>query len=90
MKGLGRHMFYTSTIGDYYNRNAMLLSKMIHEGTYEAHSIDPKTKELVYDPTKDARFAKYFAERDKHVDKDGNYIVKKGDTEYNTQRRRYL
>ena len=90
MKGLGRHMFYTSTIGDYYNRNAMLLSKMIHEGTYEAHSIDPKTKELVYDPTKDARFAKYFAERDKHVDKNGNYITKVGDIEYNTQRRRYL
>lgn len=87
-KGLGRYMFMTSTIGDYYNRLAMFLSKMIHEGVYDAHTlVDGK---LVYDATKDARFEKYFAERKNHMNADGEYIPKKGDEEYNRQRRRYL
>ncbi len=87
-KGLGRYMFMTSTLGDYYNRMAILLAKMIHEGSYEAHYMEGK--HLRYDVTKDKRFSKYLAERDNHKDKNGNYIEKKGDLEYNTQRRKYL
>ncbi len=36
-KGLGRYMFMTSTVGDYYNRMAVLLAKMIKDGSYEVH-----------------------------------------------------
>ena len=88
-KGLGHYMFATSTIGDYYNRLAMFLAKMIHEGSYDAHSLDENQK-LIYDPKKDKRFSRYLAERHNHVDADGNFIAKNGDEEYNTQRRRYL
>lgn len=81
-------MFMTSTLGDYYNRMAILLAKMIHEGSYDAHTMVDGN--LRYDPRKDDRFKYYLAERSKHKDADGNYIAKKGDHEYNLQRRRYL
>ena len=81
-------MFSTSTTADYYNRLAIMLSKMIKDGSYEAHSM--KGKEMVYDVTKDKRFSYYLSERNKHKDKNGNYTSKKGDIKYNDQRNLYL
>lgn len=87
-KGAGRYMFMTSTAADYYNRMAILLSKMIKDGSYEAHSMVDGA--LVYDVTKDKRYSYYLSEREKHKDKNGNYTTKKGDEKYNYQRNRYL
>lgn len=87
-KGAGRYMFMTSTAADYYNRMAILLSKMIKDGSYEAHSMVDGN--IIYDVTKDKRYSYYLAEREKHKDKQGNYTAKKGDVKYNTQRNRYL
>ena len=87
-KGAGRYMFMTSTAADYYNRMAILLSKMIKDGSYEAHSLVDGA--LVYDVTKDKRYSYYLSEREKHKDKNGNYTAKKGDEKYNYQRNKYL
>lgn len=87
-KGMGRYMFMTSTVGDYYNRMAVLMSKMIKDGSYDAHSMI--NGELIYDPIKDERFSYYLSEREKYKDKDGNYTSKKGDLKYNSQRNKYL
>lgn len=87
-RGFGRWMFTTSTAADYYNRMAILLAKMIKDGSYEAHSM--KGNVMTYDPKKDKRFEYYLKERDNNKDKDGNYIPKKGDNKYNDQRNLYL
>lgn len=87
-RGLGRWMFATSTGGDYFNRLAILLARMIKDGSYEAHSMKGNT--LVYDPRKDKRFSYYLAEREKYKDADGNYTKKSGDSLYNEQRNLYL
>ena len=81
-------MFATSTGGDYFNRLAILLARMIKDGSYEAHSMKGNT--LVYDPRKDKRFSYYLAEREKYKDADGNYTKKSGDSLYNEQRNLYL
>lgn len=62
---------------------------MLKDGNYDAHSLDAHGN-LRYDPTKDGRFEYYFQERNKHKDKDGNYMPKQGDLKFNTQRRLYL
>ncbi len=87
-RGFGRWMFTTSTAADYYNRLAILLAKMIKDGSYEAHSM--KGNELIYDATKDNRFSYYLSQREKYKDSNGNYINKKGDVKYNEQRTKYL
>ena len=88
MKGFGRYMFAFNTIPDYYNRLAILLAKMIHDGSYEAHTLS-EDGQLIYDPTKDKRFEYYFKNRDKY--KNGDlYIPANNDKEYNTQRQKYL
>lgn len=87
-KGLGRYMFMTSTVGDYYNRMAVLLAKMIKEGSYEAHSMVDGG--LVYDVKKDKRYSKYLSERDNYKNSKGEFMPKKGDEEFNRQRNRYL
>ena len=87
-RGFGRWMFTTSTAADYYNRLAILLAKMIKEGSYEAHSMEGN--KLVYDPTKDKRFSHYLSEREKYKNDKGEYLPKKGDKLYNDQRNLYL
>lgn len=87
-RGLGRWMFTTSTAADYYNRLAILLAKMIKDGSYDAHSMEGN--KIVYDPTKDKRFSHYLAERENHKNADGEYMSKKGDKLYNDQRNMYL
>lgn len=88
MRGTGRYMYICNTIPDYYNRLSLFLAKMIHDGSYDAHSL--VNGELIYDPKKDKRFSYYLANRDKHVDSKGRYIPSKTDKLYNEQRQRYL
>lgn len=87
LKGTGRYMYMFNTIPDYYNRLSIFLAKMIHDGSYEAHSLIDGV--FTYDPKKDKRFEYYFANRDKHM-KNGVYIAAINDAKYNEQRQRYL
>lgn len=86
-KGTGRYMYMFNTIPDYYNRLSIFLAKMIHDGSYDAHSLE--NGEFKYDPTKDARFAHYLSNRDKYL-KNGEYTSAPSDAKYNEQRRRYI
>lgn len=81
-------MYVSEAIPQYQNRMALYLAKMIHDGCYDAHSLD-KDGYLKYDPTKDKRFSYYLENRDKVKDSSGNYIIKKGDEKYNFQRNLY-
>lgn len=87
MRGLGRYMFSFNTIPDYYNRLALMLAKMIKDGSYEAHYLTEDDK-IKYDPTKDKRYSYYFQERDKYK-KDGIFLPSKSDKRFNEQRNKY-
>lgn len=87
-RGVGRWMYASNTVPDYYNRLSLWLAKMIHDGSYEAHS--NKGGKFIYDPTKDKRFSHYLANRENYKDSQGRYIPKNGDNVYNTQRNHYL
>lgn len=87
-RGLGRYMYMCNTIPDYYNRLSLFLAKMIHDGSYEAHTLVNGI--FKYDVTKDKRFEYYLQNRDKHKDDQGRFIPAKSDLKYNTQRQHYL
>lgn len=88
VRGVGRWMYSMNTIPDYYNRLSLFLAKMIHDGSYDAHTmIDGK---MTYDVKLDKRFEHYLQNRDKHKDADGDYIPAKNDALYNKQRNLYL
>ena len=87
-KGIGKFAFLTSTLGDKFNRSAMLIAKMIHDGSFEAHKLEGE--KLIYDPTKDKRFSYYLSNRESYKNSDGTYKPKPGDEKYNSQRRLYL
>jgi len=87
LKGFGRYMYMCNTVPDYYNRLSIFLAKMIHDGSYEAHTL--VDGEIMYDATKDQRFNYYFEHRGKYL-KDGKYTIAKNDAKYNLQRRTYL
>jgi hypothetical protein len=64
---------------------------MIHDGSYEAHTINEDGK-LLYDPKKDKRFSYYFAERHKYKASDSSkfaYNSSKTDKKYNEQKALY-
>lgn len=88
MRGMSRYMYASNTIPDYQNRLVLFLAKMIHDGSYEAHTNEGGV--LRYDPRKDKRFSYYLENRDNHKDSKGNYIPAANDERYNTQRRKYL
>jgi hypothetical protein len=88
MKGLSPWMYAMNTIPDYYNRMALLLAKMIYDGSYDAHEL--VNGELKYNTKKDARFSYYFENRHKYVNDDGNYTPALKDEKYNRQRNLYL
>jgi hypothetical protein len=62
-------LFWMNTAPDYVNRLSLFLAKMIHDGTYNAHSLNT-SGQMVYDPTKDKRFEYYLSKRESHK-KDG-------------------
>ena len=86
-RGLGRWMYIMNTAPDYINRLSLFLAKMIHDGSYEAHSMEDG--KLVYDPTKDKRFEYYFKNREKYKNNEGEYVPAPNDVIYNTQRNHY-
>ena len=90
--GLGPWMYSMNTIPDYYNRLALFLAKMIHDGSYDAHTLDEK-QFLRYDPTKDKRFSYYFEKRSSYINPDPEskykYLPAPNDLEYNKQRAAY-
>lgn len=88
MRGLNRWMYAMNTLPDYYNRLSLFLAKMIHDGSYEAHSMNGR--EMVYDVNKDKRFSYYLKNRSKHVNIHGDFIPAKNDAEYNKQRNLYV
>lgn len=57
---IGRSLYATSTVPDFYNRMSIFIAAMIADGCFDAHSLDPKTGELIYDISKDKRFAKFW------------------------------
>lgn len=87
-RGLGRWLYMANTSADYYNRLVILIAKMNHDGSYEAHSLD-ENGNFSYDPSKDKRFSHYFANREKHKLGDF-YAAAKSDEVFNKQRRHYL
>jgi len=88
VRGFGRYMYAMNTMPDYYNRLSLFIAKMIHDGSYNAHSIvDGK---IVYNPKNDDRFKYYLENREKYKDSKGNYIPAKNDIEYNKQRNIYI
>jgi len=87
LRGTGRYLYMCNTIPDYYNRLSIFLAKMIHDGSYEAHSLVDGV--FTYDPTKDKRFEYYFKNRDKYQ-KGNEFIASTNDVKYNQQRQRYL
>lgn len=58
---VGRLLYSTSTIPDFYNRMSIFIAAMMADGCFEAHSYDSATGELVYDMKKDKRFAKFMS-----------------------------
>lgn len=77
--------YYTNTRPDWYNRMSIFVAKMIQDGSWEAHTLDPKTNKLKYDMKKDKRYAIYAKYR--------SNPPKKGDPnfeEYQQQYARYL
>lgn len=88
MRGLGRYLYACNTMPDYYNRLSLFLAKMIHDGSYEAHTFENGI--FSYDPRKDKRFSYYLENREKYKDKFGNYTSKVGDEKFNYQRNHYL
>ena len=87
MRGMGRWMYSMNTIPDYYNRLSLFLAKMIHDGSYDAHSL--VNGKMIYDVTKDKRFEHYLKNRSKYKNSEGEYIPAKSDLEYNKQRNLY-
>lgn len=55
---LGRFAYRFSSRPDYYNRMTIFTAQMMADGSYEAHSVNSEG-DLVYDWTKDKRFAAY-------------------------------
>lgn len=86
-RGFGRYMYMCNTVPDYYNRLSILIAKMVHDGSYDAHTLVDGV--FQYDATKDNRFSYYLANRSKHMLGD-KYVAATNDIEYNKQRQRYL
>jgi hypothetical protein len=55
----GKFAYKFSSRPDFYNRMTIFVSQMMHDGCWEAHSINQTTGELEYDWKKDARFKAY-------------------------------
>lgn len=57
----GRFSTWTITAPDYWNRMSMFIAQMIHDGCWDAYTLEEKdgVLELVYDMSKDKRFDLY-------------------------------
>lgn len=55
----GKFAYKFSSRPDFYNRMTIFVAQMKHDGSWEAHSVDKKTGELIYNEKKDKRFVAY-------------------------------
>lgn len=55
----GKMAYKFASRPDFYNRMTIFVAQMMHDGSWEAHSVDKKTNELIYNWKKDKRFAAY-------------------------------
>lgn len=78
------NMYWFNNAPDYVNRMTLFVAKMIHDGTYDAHTMDSDDN-FSYDATKDARFDIYFKKRKKY-----KYQFANNDSAYNDQRSLYI
>ncbi len=53
----GRFAYKFASRPDFYNRMTIFVAQMKKDGSWEAHSVNKQTGELIYDYTKDKRFA---------------------------------
>lgn len=77
--------YYTNTRPDWYNRMAIMVARMIADGTWEAHYLD-ENNHLVYDMNKDKRyniFTKYLGK----IEPDKDSVNFK---EFQKQKARYI
>ena len=56
---------YLNWLTDYSVRQLVMVSQMIHDGTWEAHEFNPETGDIVYNAYKDKRYFTY---------KDGKFV----------------
>lgn len=78
------NLYWFNRAPDYINRMSLFLAKMLHDGSYQAHTLN-KDGQLIYDPAKDKRYSYYFEKR-----KEYKFEYHKTDLEYNKQRNLYL
>ena len=55
----GKFAYKFSSRPDFYNRMTIFVAQMQNDGSWEAHSINKQTGELIYDWKKDKRFAAF-------------------------------
>lgn len=72
---LQRAPYVTSQAPDFYNRMAIFVAKMIHDGCFEAHSV--VDGQLVYDMSKDKRFDEFWEHRNDPNYTSENFIKQK-------------
>lgn len=60
----GKMAYKFASRPDFYNRMTIFAAQMMEDGSWEAHSVDPKTNELIYDWKKDKRFAAYAKDKE--------------------------
>lgn len=77
-------LYWFNRAPDYVNRMTLLIAKMIHDGSLDAHSVN-KDGILEYNVAKDKRYSYYFEKRKLY-----KYEYHKSDNIYNEQRSLYL
>ena len=79
-----RMLYLNTTAPDWFNRMTLLVAKMMADGTWEAHSLSADGH-IIYDPTKDKRFARFLSFYKNHPDLKGEPI----DEEYVLAKAKY-
>lgn len=57
MNAGGDIAYYTNTRPDWYSRMSIFVAKMIEDGSWDAHELDPTANRLKYNMAKDKRYA---------------------------------
>ena len=72
--GLSRVAFFFATNPDFQNRMTLLVAMMIHDGSWEAHSV--RDGKLHYDMSKDKRFSEFWRYKDDPANKTEEFLKK--------------
>ena len=86
----GSRTLYLNTTGpDWYNRMMLLVAKMMADGTWEAHKIDPTTGGLVYDQRMDKRYKRFLDYYELHKNEEDWQKNEPQDEEYQKSKAMY-